>query len=68
MQFEHDASQPDPDPLRVRSLEGEPKDTDASAFSPHHTLGFGKTQAAPGWKVRELEKRIAALESQGSQP
>lgn len=44
------------------------KDTDLTADSPHHTLGFGRTQAAPGWKVKELEKRIAALEAQGLQP
>jgi len=53
------------DPLSATTLSdpNKPKDTDLTYDSPHHSIGYGKTQAASGFKLRELEKRVLALEA-----
>ena len=51
------------DPLSTRSGTAPPTDTDLTYDSPHHTIGYGATQAASGAALRALELRVKALEA-----
>lgn len=54
------------DPLSATGFDskiGKITDIDLTHDSPHHTIGYGPTQAAPGNDVLLLKKKVAALEA-----